>query len=101
MSPPNYGGCNEAGCINCNVPQGSVFTCLCDKSCDAPCTDAHEGQHRYDMRRCCSNTKVCFDRNHGDPRCEIQFHFWESMSYSYLQCRGFSSGRDCSASHWN
>jgi hypothetical protein len=82
------------GFTNCHVPSGRVFSLDCIRQCGAECVDAHEGQHRHDMRDCCARAALC-GRHHGSEACQSAWGRWTSANRRWFECRAAHSGLDC------
>ena len=84
------------GVTDCNFQVGKPWTLICHRDCDAPCTDAHEGQHRYDRAKCCELAAKCIKRTDiQDEICEDIYYLWASLTSQWAECRAYRSGLYC------
>jgi len=97
--PPDKVGCDGAnGITDCNLKVGKPYTILCNTACDAPCTAAHEGQHRHDFASCCAKSKKCVDAARTPAqiqRCNDKWYKWLNEELSRTECQAYRSGRAC------
>ena len=91
---PGYHCSGENALTACNYLTGGMFTILCHSRCDAPCSDAHEGQHRNDRAACCSKFKDCLKSN-SLAHCMGLYSSWIRQTRRWSECRAYNSGRDC------
>lgn len=83
-------------CTGCNLDEGRMWTIIRNTDCDAPCTDAHEGQHRYDDAECCKRAAKCIADNHGSREdcLEAYTGFIDAIN-DLGECRAHRSGKYC------
>jgi len=97
--PPNKVGCDgDQAVTDCNFKVGKPYTIICDLACDAPCTDAHEGQHRHDVASCCAMSKKCVDAARTPAQiqlCKDKWYKWLNEERSRTECQAYRSGRAC------
>lgn len=87
--------CRSASAVTgCNFSVGLPYTLICNSACDAPCTDAHEGQHRYDLKSCCQRASKCVPR-FGLEACRNEFFAWMTQIEYWAECRGYRVGKLC------
>jgi hypothetical protein len=88
---------HEKGLTSCDPDSGKMWTIIVDRTCAAPCLDAHEGQHRYDLSKCCARLKKCIDRYgpRGRRRCIRKWNDWTDAIRNWAECRAYRSGRHC------
>ena len=92
---------DAAGSTNCDCTSGRVWTVLCWCKCDAPCFDAHEGQHRHDEAACCAAVPNCVLHWHpGCPDCCSAFFKWKEHNFDWLECRAYTSQQFCQQDMW-
>jgi len=81
---------------DCNLQKGKPWMLICNRDCDVPCTDTHEGQHCYDLAKCCELAAKCIERTDiSDRACELAFRQWQDRNRQWAECRGYRSGLYC------
>jgi len=94
--PPGT-SCDGANAVTwCNYDAGKPYTLNCNKKCDSPCTDAHEGQHRYDHKACCSRLAACF-KTSSKAACIAKYEAWAAANKKWQECRAYHVGLTCRA----
>lgn len=88
-------GCGgDAAMTFCDFSSGLPYTNRCSPLGRLGCADAHEGQHRHDIRPCCKRAPT-FVALHGLAAARAAYNAWITVNSHWFECRAARSGLDC------
>ena len=106
VPPGKQIGHNHLGETGCNLQFsdlknpwfGTCYSIIDSSKCYAKCLDAHEGQHRYDDKKCCAAAAKCLRSSHTQLQmleCAMIWEAWWAATKGRSECQAYQDELDC------